>query len=212
MRIPVCKTGHPEGALFANGFTTMKHATMCLTAIFLILTATAVNSQSLGDLAKKEQERRAKIKAEKKVITNDDTGKYKSGAITTGTVPSEPAAERTGPGTDATVRDAKAAPDEPVDFQGRPESFWRQTMADARKQVKDLENETDLQVLKLNDLQNRFYREDNGFKQQEIQREIQKTFYEQDLTKDKLSKAKDQLQNLENEARKSGALPGWINP
>jgi hypothetical protein len=34
-----------------------------------------------------------------------------------------------------------------------------------------------------------------------------------DLNKENLSKAKEALQNLENTARKSGALPGWIeNP
>ena len=76
--------------------------------------------------------------------------------------------------------------------------------------MKDLENESNVLVLKLNDLQNRFYREDNGFKQQEIQREIQKTIYEQDQNKKNLGLARDALIDLEKEARKSGALPGWI--
>jgi DNA repair exonuclease SbcCD ATPase subunit len=207
----VSKTGHPKTVLFANGFMIMKHTSISLTAILLLLTATAANSQSLADLAKKEQERRAKIKAENKVITNDDAGKYKSGAVTTGTIPAQPASEKVG-STDASIKEAKANSDEPVDIQGRPEGFWRQTMADARKQVKDLENQTDVLVLKLNDLQNQFYREASGFRQQDIQKEIQKTLNEQEQTKDKLSKAKEQLQNLENEARKSGALPGWLTP
>jgi hypothetical protein len=64
--------------------------------------------------------------------------------------------------------------------------------------------------LKLNDLQNSFYKENDGFKQQEIQREIQKTLYEQDQNKENLVKAKSAVTDLEQEARKSGALPGWI--
>ena len=41
------------------------------------------HSQSLGDLGKKERERRDKIKSESQPITNRDTPKYKGGAITT---------------------------------------------------------------------------------------------------------------------------------
>jgi hypothetical protein len=194
----------------------MRFASISLIAIFALLPAIAADSQSLADLAKTEQERRAKIKAETKVITNDDSEKYKAGPVTTGTLPSEPPAEKTGAEksgseANASAKGTAASPDEPVDLQGRPESFWRQTMADARAQVKDLENQTNILVLKLNDLRNRFYSEDNGFKQQEIQTEIYKTLYEQDLVKDRLAKAKDQLDDLEKEARKSGALPGWIS-
>jgi hypothetical protein len=76
--------------------------------------------------------------------------------------------------------------------------------------VKELENEGNVIILKINDLQNRFYRESDGYKQQEIQRELQKAFYEQDLNKQNLAQAKDALTDLEKEARKSGALPGWI--
>jgi hypothetical protein len=195
----------------------MKLASISLIAIFALSPALAGDSESLADLAKKEQQRRAKITAETKVITNDDSEKYKDGAVTTGTIPSEPSDENTGAEsagseTDASAKGLKADSDESVDLLGRPESFWRQTMTDARKQVKELENQADVLVLKLNDLQNKFYSEDNGFKQQQIQTEINKTFYEQDLLKGNLEKAKDQLQDLEREARKSGALPGWINP
>ena len=194
----------------------MKLASISLIAIFALLPAMAAESESLADLAKKEQERRAKITAETKVITNEDSAKYKDGAVTTETLPSGPSTEKAAPEkagseTEAAAKDMQGSTGEPVDLQGRPESFWRQTMADARKQVKDLENQANVLVLKLNDLQNKFYRESNGFKQQEIQTEINKTLYEQDQVKDKLAKAKDQLQDLEKEARKSGALPGWIN-
>ena len=68
------------------------------------------------------------------------------------------------------IAQEKPAADEPLDFQGRPESFWRQTFADARRKVSDLENEGNVLILKLNDLQNKFYRESDGFKQQEWQR------------------------------------------
>jgi hypothetical protein len=84
-------------------------------------------------------------------------------------------------------------------------------MFDARKRVTDLENEANVITLKIADLQNQFYKESDGFKQQAIQRDLQKTIFEQDQNKENLSKAKQSLQDLEAEARKSGALPGWLD-
>jgi hypothetical protein len=83
-------------------------------------------------------------------------------------------------------------------------------MAEARQKVKDLENEANVIILKISSLQTQFYSESDGFKREGIGREIQKCFYEQDRNKEELAKAKDILQDLEKEARKSGALPGWI--
>lgn len=190
---------------------------MTLTAALILLSVTAGFSQSLAELAKKEKERRAKLKAETKIITDVDAAKYKGGAVTTGS-PAEPAATgaQAKPAVSPLVGGApaagEAAADEPVDFQGRPESFWRQTLTDARQRVTGLENGANVLVLRLADLQNKFYQEADGFKQQQIQREIQKAIYEQDQNKLELAKARQQLQDLETEARKSGALPGWLKP
>ena len=199
----------------------MKAISFIISGLLLTTVASVGSAQSLADLAKKEQERRQAVKATIKVITNEQAARFKS----TPAAAPEPAgqpAEKTGAaskppaeGTDkveavpATAKE-KAATDEPVDLQGRTESFWRQTFADARKKVQDLENETNVLILKFNDLQNQFYRESDGFKQQELQRQIQKTIFEQDANKENLAAAKASLADLENEARKSGALPGWI--
>jgi hypothetical protein len=189
---------------------------MTLATALILISVTAGFSQSLADLAKKEKERRAKLKADGKIITDIDAAKYKGAAVTTGT-PAEAVAVPAKEKQDTAVGEApseagKASADEPVDFQGRPESFWRQTMTDARQRVASLENEANVLVLRLADLQNKFYQEADGFKQQQIQREIQKAIYEQDQNKLELARANQQLQDLETEARKSGALPGWIKP
>ena len=188
----------------------MKLKPIVLTGLLITAFSTLGFAQSLADLAKKEKERRQAIKAEVKVITNDQTSKYRNSpvAVTSGAPASAQPAEK--PAGDPEGVKEKPVSDEPVDFQGRPESFWRQTFADARQKVKMLENESNVLILRFNDLQNRFYRESDGFKQQEIQREMQKTIYEQDMNKENLAKAKAELADLEMEARKSGALPGWI--
>lgn len=186
----------------------MKPFSCIISGLLVAALASFGYSQSLAELAKKEKERRAAVKGETKVITPEQAAKYQTTPVTSTTPPPGAAAEKPAEGT-ATAKD-KPAIDEPVDFQGRPESFWRRTFADARQKVKDLENESNVLILQRNDLQNRFYRESDGYKQQEIQREIQKTIYEQDLNKEKLDQARDALIDLEKEARKSGALPGWI--
>ncbi len=189
----------------------MKHFISILAIAFPVMIATDSYPQSLGDLAKKEKERRQQVKSGVKEINNSNAPQYKFGSVPTVKAPPTPEAQ--GKEKEAAVAPAtKPAADEPVDFQGRPESWWRQSMGDARKKVKDLENEENVLTLKVADLQNQFYREDDGFKQQEIQRQIQKTIYEQDLNKDNLAKARSELADLEKEARRSGALPGWLMP
>ena len=192
----------------------MRKLTVFLSGFFVLACAGAAYSQSLADLAKKEKERREQIKAEPKIITNQEAARFGTGTASTTTRAPEATSQKQGSekegATDASGKPAKAASDEPTDFQGRPESFWRQTLADARKKVKDLENEANVITLKINDLQNQFYREADGFKQQAIQRDINKSFYEQDLNKEKLAAAKSDLDDLLKEARRSGALPGWI--
>ena len=203
----------------------MRSICVVFSALLALVLASTAYSQSLGDLAKKEKERRQAVKTDSKIITNDKIAKYQGAAVSTGT-PSSPATNEPQAGKGSAVEQkpageaetkvesaaplGKPASDEPVDFQGRSESFWKQTMADARQRITQLENECNVLILKRNDLQNRFYKENDGFKQQAIQRDIQKTLYEQDQNKENLAKAKAALTDLEQEARKSGALPGWI--
>lgn len=185
-----------------------------------LLAASPTFSQSLVDLANKEKERRQDVKDER-FITDEQLARFRSER------PTEPTPdalsvnpeggergekfEKEKKGSEATGVDKTAkGDDEPVDFAGKPESYWRQTMGEARQKVQALENEANMLVLKLNELQTKFYSEDDGFKREGIQREIGKTFYEQDKNKEDFLKAKVALENLLKEARSAGALPGWI--
>ena len=193
----------------------MKRITMLLPMALFISFVSAAYSQSLADIAKKEKERRNELK-DVRVVTEEEAAKFRS------QTPAEPAPTDQASGSvdpsrkdgDAAVKSPADKPDsdEPTDFQGRTESFWRKTMGEARQKVKDLSSEATVIVLKIADLQNQFYKIDDGFKRETIARDLQKTYYEQDKNKEELEKAKAALQDLENEARKSGALPGWVAP
>lgn len=196
-----------------------KFAVLC-SAAFAIFIVSGMYAQSLGDLAEKERQRREAVKNDR-VITDEEAAKFigePSPASSAGsqTAPAQAAGPNAPEATEeAAAKPPKADPDEPVDFQGRTESYWREAMANARKEIADLENEANVLELRLNDLQNKFNGAglDGGgdnFRRGTIQREMQKSYYERDLNKEKLAKAKESLQALENEARASGALPGWL--
>lgn len=174
---------------------------LILQAILVIAAASAAHPQSLADLAKKEKLLRSRI-TNARVITAEEAAKY----ITEPDAPDSASSRST-----VKAKPEKADQDEPMDLLGRTESYWRKTMSEARQRVKDLESEKNVLILKRNRLENEYHREDDGFKREKIQRGIQKTLYEQDLNTKNLDRAKDALEDLEKEARKSGALPGWIS-
>jgi hypothetical protein len=194
-----------------RGALMKKIAMLLQTALFVALAAVAY-SQSLADLANEEKERRQEVKNET-VITDEQAAKYRSepsAAVAADHPDTKQDVSKKSAEAGAESKSEKAESGEAVDFQGRPESYWRQTMADARQKVKDLQNEANAITLKISSLQTQFYSEDNGFKREDIGREIQKGFYEQDKNKEDVAKAQDVLQDLEKEARKTGALPGWL--
>jgi hypothetical protein len=193
----------------------MKKFAELLPIALLVIFSSLAYSQSLGDLANKEKERRAEV-INDKVITDEEAAKYSSGSETVRSAGDKTSAQS---GIDesahktsdvASEKKKDSESEESADFQGKTESYWRKTMRDARQSVKNLENEANVLVLKLNKLQDQFYKEADGYRRETVQREIQKTYYEQDLNKTNLEKARAALQDLEKEARKSGALPGWI--
>ena len=192
----------------------MKFTTAIFSAAICIAIAATAYAQSLADIANKEKQRREQIDEAPEIITNDKISEYSGGSVSTISPISLPSKNKESESKEGDAEpskiDKEIDPDEPVDFMGRPESFWRETMTNAHKKVKDLEDEANILTLKLNELQTQFYNAGDGFRQESVQREIQKTYYEQDLNKENLAKAKEELEDLQKEARKSGALPGWL--
>jgi hypothetical protein len=189
----------------------MKRIAVLLPLALFIAFVSAASSQSLTDIAKKEKERRNEVK-NVKVITEEEAAKYKSQAPADAAAPEAAAAgsEKKEGEAGAKPEAGKADPNESTDFQGKTESYWRKTMGDARQKVKDLTNESNVLVLKIADLQKEFNYAADNFRREALQRDIQKAYYEQDQNKEKLEKAKAELKDLENDAHKNGALPGWI--
>jgi hypothetical protein len=188
-----------------------KIAALSVAALFIAF-VTAGFSQSLSDLADKEKQRRQNIKTDSKVITNEQTDKWHSKPVTAPESAQSKEDQEQGKDAEAKAKTPKADPNEWVDFEGRSESYWRQTLAEARKKVKDLEVEADKLAMKATSLQGDYLQDGDVFRREGVtQREIQKNIYEQDLNKEKLEKARKELQDLESSARLNGVPPGVIS-
>ena len=193
----------------------MRYIIAILSTALLIAIGASAQAQSLADMAEKEKQRREEIKETPEEITNNDVSEFTGGSVSVIESISSPSAEtapeKTAGGETSAEGETKPDSDEPVDLKGRSESFWRETMAAAHKKIKDLEDESKVLTLKMNDLENQFYNIDDGFNRDDVQREIQKTYYLQDQNKENLAKAKEDLDGLQKDARGSGAPPGWLD-
>lgn len=207
----------------------MKNVTSILTNATLILFvgSTTMFAQSVDRIIRQERARQARTVASGKVYTNLDLEQFKapvtsqatdadtpdasdpsakskeSGKTTTEPkAATEPSAEN--PKADSAKKSSEAAA--PV----RDMKYWRQQASDARTKIQSLENKSDVLQLRLNDLNNKFQREQDVPQREAYQTDIQKTLLEVDETKSQLEAARRDLEDVERQARRENVPPGWI--
>ena len=158
---------------------------------------------SLAELARRERERRANIKKEVPVITNA-TLKNLKGLVSVSEAPAAPSQGETEAETEA---ETETEPEETAekDLASRKAEF-----GEARMNLKNAVNRSMVLQLKINDLRNAYFREDDGTTQARIQQQLQGTLQEIESNKQEVQAAREALQKLENEARKEGLQPGTI--
>jgi BMFP domain-containing protein YqiC len=162
-------------------------------------------SGSLADIAKKQKEKR------------EQEGKRPSlGVISNQTLKKGAAAEASGKG------DAKGKPTPtatpgavPVpefrDLKGRSEAEWRRMMATARGRVKATEARVASLESETKKLENDFYAwSDGNYRDRVIRPAWDQAREELGKARKELDAARAQIADLEEEARKSGAPPGWL--
>ncbi|MDA2929214.1 hypothetical protein MYX84_04565 [Acidobacteria bacterium AH-259-O06] len=156
---------------------------------------------SLAELARRERERRANIKKEVPVITNA-TLKNLKGLVSVSEAPAAPSQGETEAETETETEPEQTAE---KDLASRKAEF-----DEARMNLKNAVNRSMVLQLKINDLRNAYFREDDGTTQARIQQQLQGTLQEIESNKQEVQAAREALQKLENEARKEGLQPGTI--
>ena len=172
-----------------------------MTAIFsFLLLVSLLSSQSLVELAKKEKERRAKLKGKKvTVVTNADLKKHGKGPAVSIIEPAYVEEEiPTGPGTpkrfvskQASSSTIEKIDQEEVEDPAVLEEKWKR----ANEQV-------DLLTLRMNSLQQTFFSFENQYDRAEMQREIAETFLRLQKARQDAEKAKQELDMRRTKKRK----------
>jgi hypothetical protein len=190
-----------------------------LIAGVMLTLAVPVCAQSLGELAKREQERRKAAPPAAKTYTNEDLKKITvPGAVT---APTDPSAKADGKdaakGTDAAkgdaakTGDAKAgdAADKPA-TAAKDEAAWRAQMAAAREDLRRGEAFRDALQSRINGLSADFSARDDPNQRAQIADERQKALAELARVNTDIGKAKQAIADIEEEARRANVPAGWI--
>jgi hypothetical protein len=180
-----------------------------LVAGVLLTVAVPVCAQTLGDLAKREAERRKTAPPAAKTYTNEDLKKLPpvpEGGMKPAAKAGEDAAK---PGDPAKPGDAKtdAGKDEKP---AKDEKYWRGKITAAREELRRNEVFRDALQTQINSLSADFAGRDDPYQRAAIADDRQKKLAELGRVKAEIDASTKLIADIEEEARRAGVPPGWL--
>ncbi len=170
----------------------------------VLVVAIPSSAQSLAEIAAKEAARRAAIKEPARVITEKDLPADKSAASKPAPVEADGARH---PATSAQTS-AQTSTTTQTDDNGHDERWWS---ARARPLVAKLDAATrKLEIARARAAAISAETKRSGAPARTLTRSLQSAAAEVDRRKAEVVNARRALEDLEEEARKAGALPGWL--
>ena len=170
----------------------------------------AAQSPTLGEVAKKEAERRKAQPSAGKVYTNKDLpapAQKPAGSTAPGTVaPADPVAAATQEKPAESKPEGEAKPEGEV----KDEAWWRTHMASAREEMRRNEIFAEALQTRINSLSRDFVNRDNPAQRSKIGQDRAEALAELNRVKQDIERGKKQIGDLEEEARRSGVPPGWL--
>ncbi len=175
-------------------------------ALVLVGVAHVAAAQSLGEVAKKEEQRRKGVKSSGKVYTNDTLKADPTPSVpasgSTGS-PSAPAASST-PAPAPTPAPSSDAPDK------GDEKAWRKRMQDARDALQRSQMFADALQSQLNALTTDFVNRDDPAQRQQIANKRDAALAELDRIKKEVAAQTKAISDIQEEARRAGVPAGWV--
>jgi hypothetical protein len=168
--------------------------------------APAAEAQSLGDIAKKEGERRKTVKASGKVYTNDSLrpepppspGSIPA-AVSTGSTPSaEPAPS------------APSSSGESAQGNAKDEAYWQNRLKDAREQLDRSQALVAALESQINGLTTDFVNRDDPAQRAGIAAKRDKAMAELDRLKKEVAQSTQNISDIQEEGRRAGVPAGWL--
>jgi len=189
-------------------------------ALVAVAVPAVAQTPSLGDIAKKEQERRKGSKQPAKVYTNEDLkgGSLPSAppATETRSADGAPAAAAPADGspassTDSAQKDTKSATkDAGPASDVKDEVAWRTEITSARDEQRRNEVFAEALQSRINALTTDFAARDNPVERTQIADERQKALADLERVKNDVETSKKKIAAIEENARKAGVPPGWL--
>jgi hypothetical protein len=192
-------------------------ALIAFAALVTVCLAPAAWAQNppLGEVAKKEQERRKTQKPSGKAYTNKDLPESAQGRTA---APAQTSAAPAGPATSshghppATEAGSETKPEQPAGQSGdqKDETWWRNRITIAREALRRNEAFAEALQSRINGLSTDFASRDDPFQRAKIGEDRDKALAELARVKAEIAAGKKMIEDIEEEARKSSVPPGWL--
>lgn len=172
----------------------------------VVMTTPALAQPPLAEVAREEKERRASISEKSRVYTNED---LRGGpGLTTGS-PATPdqSAEPSPP------EPAVAADDSPGDgaaSAASEEEAWRERITSAREAKQRAELLVEALQNRVDSLWADFTARDDPFQRAQIERDRRAALAELERTLADVDRYDQEIRDIQEEARRAGAPPGWL--
>jgi len=181
----------------------------------LLLVCSSTLPVLAGPTQEKGEEEKKEEKSEPKKYTNSDLKGFPSSSGSGGEAPAEAGDVPEGADGETTASEGEAA--DPwstvgvaTDSQGRGEEYWRKAMSDARAELTRAKRKHDSLQSEMNKCRVDFTAIDDPAARALVQDRIEELYGELDMAAEAVAAAEQALADLEEEARRSGALPGWL--
>ena len=176
-----------------------------------LFTAAAVSGQTLGEVAKKEAERRKAQPQGGKVYTNKDlpASAQKPATPNPSTEAAQTPTDPVAAATEQKAEAAKPAADKPQGDQ-KDQAYWKGRMASAREELRRSEMFAEALQTRVNTLNKDFNSRDNPVQRSAIGADRTEALNELTRVKQDVERGKKQITDIEEEARKAGVPAGWV--
>jgi hypothetical protein len=177
---------------------------LAIALAMLVVVGGRLGAQSLGEVARQEQERRKTVKVPSKVYTNDDLKRYPT--------PPPPPTPPQASGSAAKPPEPSAAKTPPAERQepAKDEAYWRGRITAARSALERNEMFRDALQSRINALSNDFVNRDDPAQRAAIAFDRQKALAEFDRVQGDIQRQTQAIAAIEEEARRAGVPPGWL--
>ena len=174
----------------------------------MVLASSAVSAQSLGELARREAERRKAITTPGKVFTNESLR-----GVPLPSPPIPPPAAQASPET-AQAPDESAPP--PTEPPALPEddptqaAYWQTRMSAARDALSRAEVFADALQSRINALTTDFVNRDDPAQRAVIAADRDRALAELDRVREEIAQHQKAIVDLQEQARRAGVPAGWV--